>query len=58
MESQKVMHGQLVNVENDPVKEGYRFTGWYVDKACTRAFDIGKDAVTESMTLYSGWVKT
>lgn len=23
IENQKVMHGQLVNVENDPVKEGY-----------------------------------
>ena len=43
IENQKVMHGQLVNVENDPVKEGYVFTGWYSDRDCTKAFDISKD---------------
>lgn len=51
------MHGQLVNVENDPVKEGYVFTGWYSDRDCTKAFDISKDTVNESITLYSGWDK-
>ena len=54
IENQKVMHGQLVNVENDPVKEGYVFTGWYSDKDCTKAFDISKDTGNESITLYSG----
>ena len=57
IENQKVMHGQLVSVENDPVKEGYVFTGWYIDKDCTKAFDISKDTVNESITLYSGWDK-
>lgn len=57
IENQKVMHGQLVSVENDPVKEGYVFTGWYIDKDCTRKFDIGKDTISESITLYSGWVE-
>ena len=57
IENQKVMYGQLVNVENDPVKEGYVFTGWYIDKDCTKAFDISKDTVNESITLYSGWDK-
>ena len=57
IENQKVMHGQLVNVENDPVKEGYVFTGWYSDRDCTKAFDISKDTVNESITLYSGWDK-
>ncbi len=50
IENQKVMHGQLVNVENDPVKEGYVFTGWYSDRDCTKAFDISKDTVNESIT--------
>ena len=57
IENQKVMHGQLVSVENDPVKEGYVFTGWYIDKDCTRKFYIGKDTISESITLYSGWVE-
>ena len=57
IENQKVMHGQLVKVETDPVKEGYVFTGWYVDRDCTKAFDLSKDMVSESMPLYSGWDK-
>ena len=28
IENQKVMYGQLVSVEENPVKEGYTFTGW------------------------------
>lgn len=57
IENQKVMYGQLVKVEDDPVKEGYVFTGWYSDRGCTKAFDISKDTVHESITLYSGWDK-
>ena len=33
------------------------FTGWYSDRDCTKAFDISKDTVNESITLYSGWDK-
>ena len=51
------MYGQLVDVEENPVKEGYTFTGWYLDKDCTRQFDVEKDTVSDSVTLYSGWEK-
>ena len=47
----------ILVVENDPVKEGYVFTVWYSDRDCTKAFDISKDTVNESITLYSGWDK-
>ena len=57
IENQKVMYGQLVDVEENPVKEGYAFTGWYLDKDCTRQFDVEKDTVSDSVTLYSGWEK-
>ncbi len=57
IESQKVMYGQLVDVDENPVKEGYTFTGWYTDKDCTNKFDVEKDTVSDSLTLYSGWVK-
>lgn len=57
IENQKVMYGQLVEVEENPVKEGYTFTGWYTDKACKNQFDVTKDKVSDSMTLYSGWEK-
>lgn len=57
IENQKVMYGQLVEVEENPVKEGYKFTGWYTDKDCKNQFDVTKDKVSDSMTLYSGWEK-
>lgn len=57
IENKKVMYGQLINIEEDPVKEGYIFTGWYLDKDCTKQFDINSDTVSDSLTLYSGWRK-
>ena len=57
IENQKVMYGQLVEVEENPVKEGYTFSGWYTDKDCKNQFDVTKDKVSDSMTLYSGWEK-
>lgn len=57
IDDQKVMYGQLVDVDENPVKEGYTFTGWYTDKDCTNRFDVNKDTVSDSLTLYSGWVK-
>lgn len=57
IENQKVMYGQLVEVEENPVKEGYTFNGWYTDKDCKNQFDVTKDKVSDSMTLYSGWEK-
>lgn len=38
-----------------PVKEGYLFTGWYKDEACTMAWDDEKDTITSDITLYAGW---
>ena len=57
IESVKVMHSQTVDMGEDPVKEGYIFTGWYTDRGCTDSFDIKTDTVTTSMTLYAGWEK-
>ena len=57
IDDQKVMYGQLVDVDENPVKEGYTFTGWYTDKDCTNRFDVNKDTVSDSLTLYSGWAK-
>lgn len=58
IESVKVMHSQTVDIEEDPVKEGYIFTGWYTDRDCTESFDIETDTVTAGMTLYAGWEKS
>ena len=32
--SQNQMYGQLLEVPEDPTREGYTFTGWYTDSAC------------------------
>ena len=58
IESVKVMHSQTVELKEDPVKEGYVFTGWYTDRDCTESLDIRTDTVTTSMTLYAGWEKS
>ena len=57
IDNQKVMYGQLVDVDENPVKEGYTFIGWYTDKDCTNRFDVNKDTVSDRLTLYSGWAK-
>ena len=38
-----------------PERNGYTFTGWYTDEACTSAWNFDIDRVTKAMTLYAGW---
>ncbi len=45
-----------VSIPRTPSKMGYIFTGWYLDTACTQAFDFSTP-ITESITLYAGWDK-
>ena len=53
--SQTVTRGQRLARPDDPVREGYRLTGWYTDPALTRLWDFDTDAVAANMTLYAGW---
>lgn len=55
VEPVKAMYSDTVSLET-PVKEGWRFTGWYTDRACTARWSES-DPVTGSMTLYAGWEK-
>ncbi len=50
-----VQGGKLVKPA-DPVRDGYRFDGWYVDADGTVAWDFD-DPVTGDMTLYAKWVE-
>ena len=36
-----------------PVKEGYTFTGWYYDEACTRPYK--GEQISDDVKLYAGW---
>lgn len=49
--------GGIINEPMKPTKSGYTFTGWYLDKECTQAWDFAKDTVKENMILYAGWEK-
>jgi beta-glucosidase len=52
----EVVSGQTVAVPANPVKDGYIFTGWYTDAACTKAADFSKAIVGET-TFYAGWAQ-
>ena len=55
--AQEVMIGSLLTQPEQPVRSGYRFTGWYQDAACTVAWNFADMTVTSDLTLYAGWKK-
>lgn len=55
VESQKRMYGEPIEAPEPPTREGYIFDGWYLDRDALRPWDMDKDTVTESITLYAGW---
>lgn len=55
VENQKYMYGELIEAPTPPTREGYIFDGWYLDQNTTRPWNLEKDIVTESMTLYARW---
>ena len=55
IETSKLMYGDKIDILKVPTKQGYEFTGWYLDKSCTVQWDIYNDTVTGSMKLYAGW---
>ena len=40
----------------DPEKQGYKFTGWFLDEACTKAYQ-GEILVNGDINLYACWEK-
>lgn len=57
IEPQKYMYGDELFIENLPKREGYDFTGWYLDDGCMEKWDFEGKRITESITLYAGWEK-
>lgn len=43
-------------VYSDPYKEGYTFSGWYLDSNLTEAFDINSQILTD-LTLYGTFIE-
>ena len=56
VESVKVMHGETVPPPETPVKEGFVFQNWYLDRDCTQVWDMEADTATDSFTLFAGWI--
>lgn len=42
---------------NDPVKDGYKFDGWYFDISFTNKVDFDSYCVNESKIIYAKWIK-
>lgn len=47
--------GDSIEKPEDPQREGFEFTGWYLDSACKNKFDFEKMSLYERTTLYAGW---
>ncbi len=54
---QTVKIGDTVKRPGDPVREGYRLTGWYSDIDLTSEWDFRSMTVRENMTLYAAWAE-
>lgn len=53
--TRSVMLGNpFVDMPEDPSKNGYRFTGWYYDQACTQGFNPLIPVLTDTV-VYAGW---
>jgi len=53
---QKVKENGKVVKPEDPVREGYTFSGWYQDVELTSVYDF-TSAVTRNLTLYAKWTE-
>lgn len=47
--------GSTVSEPETPIREGFDFTGWYKDAACTSLWNFDVDTVSSDVTLYAGW---
>ena len=50
-------YGSLVPKPMSPVKDGYDFGGWFIDKNLTESWDFKTDVVVADVTLYARWVE-
>ena len=55
--AQNQMYGELLEEPEAPSREGYVFTGWYLDSGCFDPWEMEIDTVQSDMTLYAGWQK-
>lgn len=54
--SERYPSNTLVQLDKNPVREGYTFTGWYADRELTQS--VGEIRMNSSKTVYAGWEAT
>ncbi len=52
----RVEIGGTLSEPTTPKRSGYKFEGWYTDKALTTPYNFGEE-VTKNFTLYAKWTK-
>src|SRR5699024_2131176 len=52
--SDLIFVGKQINKPTEPIKENYKFVGWYTDKELTKEYDFNK-VVNEDLNLYAKW---
>lgn len=52
-----VQYGEKIIPPEEPIRDGYLFTGWYKDIDLTSLWDFENDKVQGNMTLYAGWTE-
>ena len=50
-----VLTGMFIPRPTLPTRDGYVFTGWYIDESCTTAWNFEVNKAEGHMTLYGGW---
>ena len=50
-----VNEGDTISEPVAPTEDGWTFTGWFLDREATIAWDFNNDTVTDHTTLYAGW---
>lgn len=56
IDNQRIRKNRTVTEPTTPAKDGFKFDGWYTDRACKKAYDFSAK-VTEAFTLYAKWVE-
>jgi len=56
VESQTVEKGSTPTIPTAPTRDGYTFTGWYLDSSCTASASF-QAPITGDITYYAGWSK-